>query len=132
MAWYHRLLGIEEKRAITVPWNIDGPLSTTPSATQDVALPLAPVFAAVRCIAVTTSTLPLCAYRGEEDSTRITLPALFRNLSLEGRLIPWLQQMLFSLTLHGNAVGLVTETDGFGFPTDITWIPMNAVRVQDG
>lgn len=132
MTWYRRLLGLPEKRAVTVPWNIDGPLTNTPAATEARAITLAPVFAAVRCIAMETSTLPLCAYRGEDGSTKITMPLLFRRLSAEGRLIGWLQQALYSLVLHGNAVGYIDEWDGLGYPVSITWVPMNKVRVAEG
>lgn len=131
MTWYRRLLGIPEKRTLTVPWNIDGPLNMTPSATQDTALRMSALLAAVRCLTLTTSTLPLKAYRGEEESTPIPLPVLFRTLKANGQLIPWLQQLVFSLVVHGNAYGYVTDWDGFGFPIEITWLPPQKVARRD-
>jgi hypothetical protein len=36
-----------------------------------------------------------------------------------------------SLLLHGNAWGLITGRDGYGYPTGIEWIPPHLVDVQD-
>ena len=37
---------------------------------------------------------------------------------------------LSSLTLQGNAWGLITGKDGYGFPTGIEWIPPEMVIVE--
>jgi HK97 family phage portal protein len=121
-----------EVRAITsVPWNV-GALTTT-GVTQERALTLTPVFAAVRHIVDFGSTLPLKAYRkvGDERQPMASLPRLFADLETFGLKAAWLGQGLSSLAVRGNAVGLKNMTDGFGFPTAITWVSMDRVQVDD-
>ena len=126
-----------EKRAISVPWSV--PFNQVPSVSyaagidQDLALSLAPVFAAVRIIAQTLSTLPIDAYRRAPD-VRLpmpTLPQLFDQLESDGELVPWLHRCLTSLALRGNAFGLIINRDGFGFPTLIEWLNPNVVQPDD-
>jgi HK97 family phage portal protein len=122
----------EEVRAITsVPWNV-GALTAT-GVTQERALTLTPVFAAVRHIVDFGSTLPLKPYRkiGDERQPMASLPRLFADLESAGLLAPWLSQGLLSLAVRGNAVGLKVATDGFGFPTNIVWVSMDRVHVDD-
>ena len=38
--------------------------------------------------------------------------------------------MMTVLLLHGNAWGVVTGRDGYGFPTGIEWIPPEDVAVH--
>ena len=121
-----------EQRSITsLPWNVGGPLMTAVS--QERALALTPVFAAVRHITDFSSTLPLKSYRkdGETRQPMPSLPRLFADLETLGMLIPWLSQGISSLAIRGNAVGLIAATDGFGFPTNVTWISMDRVYVDD-
>ncbi|MGH9460376.1 MAG: phage portal protein [Vicinamibacteria bacterium] len=121
----------EERRALTkVPWNVGASLNAPMS--QSKALSLAPVFAANRHITDFGSTLPLKSYRKLADQ-RIpmdTLPPLFRSLEERAQLVSWLAQAFSSLVLRGNAVGLVTAVDGFGFPTDIVWLHMDRISVD--
>jgi HK97 family phage portal protein len=121
----------EERAIASVPWNVGAPLAT--SVSQDRALHLTPVFAAVRHITDYGSTLPLKSYRkvGEDDRVSITLPKLFADLRTDGRLVPWIGQGLASLAVRGNAVGLKVATDGFGFPTAVVWVSMDRVHVDD-
>lgn len=121
-----------ETRAIdTVPWAQGG--STSDVVTQDRALSLAPVFAANRQIAGTISTLPLDGYRklGDRREPMGSLPLLFALLDQGGELVPWVHRALTSLVLRGNAVGLITSRDGFGFPTRIDWLNPGDVYVDD-
>lgn len=121
-----------EHRSITsVPWNVGGPLASTIS--QERALALTPVFAANRHITDLGSTLPLKGYRrvGETRQPMPNLPRLFADLETDGLLVPWLSQGLSSLVLRGNAVGLKTATDEFGFPTNVVWVSMDRVHVDD-
>ena len=121
-----------EKRDITtVPWNIGGSRYTVMN--QERALSLTPVYAAVRHITDLSSTLPLKAYRkiGEERQPMPTLPKLFADLETAGQLIPWLCQGIGSLVTRGNSVGMIVATDGFGFPTNVVWISMDHVFVDD-
>jgi HK97 family phage portal protein len=51
------------------------------------------------------------------------MPQLFSRLDAPGGpgLVSWLGQSFYGLAL-GNAVGWITETDGFGFPTGVEWL----------
>lgn len=92
--------------------------------TPDTAPHLAPVFAAFRHIVDFGSTLPIDAYRKDGDVRQeITLPPLFAQLDAPGGpgLVSWIGQALYGLAL-GNAVGWINSTDGFGFPTDVSWL----------
>lgn len=134
MGFWRRLFGRKdtEVRAITtLPWNVGGPLQSTVS--QERALALTPVFASVRHITDFGATLPLKPFRkiGEERAPMPSLPRIFGELESHGLLIPWLSQGFSSLALRGNAVGMITATDGFGFPIAVTWLSMDRVRVDD-
>jgi HK97 family phage portal protein len=121
-----------ETRAVTsLPWNVGGPLAGTVS--QERALALTPVFAANRHITDLGSTLPLKPYRktGETRQPMPTLPKLFADLETSGLLVPWLSQAISSVVLRGNAVGMIAATDGFGFPTNVVWLSMDRVFVDD-
>jgi HK97 family phage portal protein len=86
---------------------------------------LAPVFSAIRCIVDFLSTLPLDAYRMNGDTRQeITLPLLFRNQNEPGRpgIGSWIGQAGYGLVTTGNAVGWISETDGFGYPTVVNWL----------
>jgi HK97 family phage portal protein len=112
----------EQRAVTTIPWNVGG--SSQASVTQSQALSLAPMFACNRILASSVSTLPLKAYRklGDTREPMSSLPALFANLQTDGELVPWLHRAVTSLSLRGNAYGLITQRDGFGFPTVINWL----------
>jgi HK97 family phage portal protein len=124
--------GVEERAISSIPWNVGGPLSSG-TVSQDRALHMGPVFAAVRHITDYGSTLPLKSYRriSEDERAAITLPKLFSDLRTDERLVAWLSQALASLVVRGNAVGYKVATDGFGYPTSITWVSMDRVHVDD-
>ena len=129
-----RIFGSVEKRDISAPWlpfNQGG--SPYSAVSQERALHLGPVFAANRHITDFCSTLPLQAFRRVSEGERqpAPMPPLFRDLEMEGRLIPWLCQGMSSLVLRGNAVGLIAGTDGMGFPTLVDWVSMDRVHVSD-
>lgn len=122
-----------ESRALTsVPWSV-GDTLTAPSASQDRALRMGPVFAAVRLIADTVSTLPLKPYRkqGDTRAPMTTLPALFRDLDERGELVTWLKRCVTSLMLRGNAYGLITARDDMGYPTVIQWADPSDIFCDD-
>lgn len=121
-----------EQRSIDdVPWDVGG--QQTDGVSQDRALRMNPVFAALRHITDYGSTLPLKSYRkiGEDERVPITMPKLFADLRTDGRLVSWLGQGLGSLAIRGNAVGFKVATDGFGFPTQVVWLSMDRVQVDD-
>ncbi len=127
--------GGEESRTLTAEnsfsvYDVGGyGVNRVAPVSQDRALTLAPVYAAVDMIAGDISTLPIKAYRRgiDERLPMNTLPQLFERLVSTGRIVPWLHQCMTALLLRGNAFGLITERDGFGFPIAITW--MDPVKV---
>jgi len=122
---------VEARDITSVPWDVGGPLVT--AVTQDRALTLAPVYAAVRFLADQISSLPLQPFRraGSVRDKLDTLPQLFRMLDDDGVLNDWVFTAVSSLALRGNAVGLVTARDGMGFPTVVTWLSMDDIWVDD-
>lgn len=93
----------------------------------ETATHLGPVFSAIRHIVDFVSTLPIKAYREQADGTckeLPSLPQLFQNQNAIG--MPGIEQFvgqaLFGMVVHGNAVGWILNTDGYGFPTDIRWL----------
>jgi HK97 family phage portal protein len=124
-----------EKRAITgLPWITGDPMFAGRHVTQEQALTLVPVYAANRLLGDTIATLPLQAYRKIDLNTRqrmSNLPQLFQALEDDGHLTDWIHQCVTSLTLRGNAYGLVIARDGFGFPTQITWLRPGDVHCDD-
>jgi len=120
-----------EQRSIgSVPWNFGAENSSAVS--QDRALHMIPVMASVRHIVDFGSTLPMDAFRKDGDKrTPMPLPRLFGDLEKDGALVSWLGSGLASLATRGNAVGLKTMTDGFGFPTNIAWVSLDRVHVDD-
>lgn len=126
----------EETRAITsLPWGDYVPFDSGPRMPMgaDDALSLGSVYSAVSLLGSTISTLPLDASRkiGEQRVPMGSLPQLFAQLTTDGRLVPWLHQCVVSLALRGNAYGLVINRDGFGFPTQVTWLDPTEVTVDD-
>lgn len=94
------------------------------TVTADNAPSLGPMFAALRHIVDFGSTLPLDSYRKDGAlRTEIAIPQLFARLDAPGGpgLVSWLGQAFYGLAL-GNAVGWITETDGFGFPVGVEWL----------
>ncbi|HEY3259974.1 MAG TPA: phage portal protein [Pseudonocardiaceae bacterium] len=128
-----RMLGGTEQRAITgLPFNY-APDLTSPAVTQERALTLGPVFAAVRLLADEISTLPIKAYRrvGDDRQPMSNLPQLFTQLEDDGGLTDWLHECVTSLALRGNAYGYVTSRDGMQFPTSIMWLNPGEVDCDD-
>jgi HK97 family phage portal protein len=123
----------EEQRAITgLPFNYASDL-TASTVTQERALTLGPVFAAVRLLADEISTLPVKAYRrvGDDRQPMGNLPQLFSQLEDDGSLTDWLHECVTSLALRGNAYGYVTARDGMQFPTSIMWLNPGDVDCDD-
>lgn len=123
-----------ERRSITsLPWDQGGTLGGG-SLSIDSALALVPVYSAVGLLARTVSCTPLHAYRriSQDERRRMPLPPLFSLLQLEGRLKRWIFEAVESMATCGNAIGLVTERSGLGFPTVVMWLNPNDIHVEDG
>lgn len=87
---------------------------------------LVPVFAALRHITDYVSTLPVDAYWKNIDGTRTPapMPLLLRRVEdqMETGVGAWFGQAAYALATDGNAVGWVSEVDGFGRPTRVFWL----------
>lgn len=97
-------------------------------ASMSSALSVVPVFAAVRLIVDSITTLPMQAFTKSGDArTPRPLPAVF---DLPDR-IEWLQQPLMSMLLRGNAYGLITSTASAGWPQAVSWLNPEKVEVDE-
>lgn len=125
-------VGVAEQRSIdSVPWDQGGPLQRGVSTER--ALALIPFFACVRLLADSVASLPLQAHRrlGETREPMVTQPQLVADPSAVVRPFQWKHQAVVSLATRGNAYGLVTTRDGFGFPTTIEWLHPDEVHVDE-
>lgn len=137
-----------EKRVIGgVPWrpwdnpywkfNIGGPIHPSRAFYgQDRALGLPALYSCTRLLAESLASLPLKIYTsapGTDITKRYTGPSIFDQPSAntDTTLYDWLYQMMTGLLLHGNAWGIISGRDGYGYPTGIEWVPSDMVQVED-
>lgn len=127
-----RRLGVVSKRAITsLPWISGGPRLSDVSPQR--ALALVPLFACVRILADSIASLPLQTFR-KTGATREILtfvPSLLFAPAARDNLFEWLHKCVVSMALRGNAYGLITERDDFGFPTRIEWLNPDEVWIDE-
>jgi HK97 family phage portal protein len=101
---------------------------------SDQAMRHAAVWACVRLIAGTVSTLPVDVVRVRGNSRReVTVPLITAPSALVSP-ITWRDQLMVSLLLRGNAYGLITQRDASGYPLMIELIHPDKVagRVDEG
>lgn len=109
----------------------------------DKALGLPALYACARLLAESVASLPLKIYTrapgngsltpdsNAPTAVRYTGPSIFDQPSVTSNLYDWLYQCMTALVLHGNAWGLITGRDGYGYPTGIDWVPPDMVTVID-
>ncbi len=127
-----RWVGQLATRAITsLPWASGGPAAGQVSTER--AISLIPVFACVRLISEQIASLPLQLYRRNGDSREPVsyVPQLLWAPAAVDSLYVWLQKCILSMALRGNAYGLITQRDTFGFPTAIEWLSPDEVYVDE-
>ncbi|SCD61361.1 phage portal protein, HK97 family [Streptomyces sp. PpalLS-921] len=127
-----RWLGGVSKRAITsLPWGGGG--SGMGSVSPERAVALIPLFACVRILADSIASLPVQTYRRNGGSREILtfVPSLLFEPAARDNLFEWLHKAVVSLALRGNAYGLITARDDFGFPTSIEWLNPDDVWVDE-
>jgi HK97 family phage portal protein len=135
---WRKFLGLPDKkaevRAINFPFNVGPPAYMGgPNATENDALSLWAVFAAVRLLADGVASLPLHIYRDLGDRRqRVRTSSLFDKPAAYGTQYDWIYQCMTSLLLHGNAYGLITSRDGYQFPTTIEWLRPQHVSCVEG
>jgi len=128
-----RRFGTAAKRAITsLPWSHGGPAGPL-AYSEERALALIPLFASVRILASSVASLPIQLYRrnGSYREQVSYIPQLLFKPAVVDDLFQWLQKCVFSLALRGNAYGLITQRDEFGFPTMIEWLNPDDVWVDE-
>lgn len=98
------------------------------------ALALVPVFGAVRTLADDVASLTPVLYKKGSDGIpqRQPTPSLFAQPSIHGSLYEWLFRAVCSMALQGDAIGLITATDFYGFPTMVEWLNPEQVATNDG
>lgn len=101
---------------------------------SDQAMRHAAVWACVRLIAGTVSTLPVDVVRVRGNTRREVSVPLMTSPSALVSPITWRDQLMVSLLLRGNAYGLITQVDGAGYPLSIELVHPDKVtgRVEDG
>jgi HK97 family phage portal protein len=98
--------------------------------TPDQALRLSAVWACVRLLADTISTLPVDVYRKGDPDRQIPTPALLQAPSDAFGTIEWLHAVMSSLALRGNAYGVITgRTGAAGWPAQIELLSPDVVSV---
>jgi HK97 family phage portal protein len=104
------------------------------AATASRALSLVPVFGAARLLADTLASLPLCLYSRNSQGipVRQPTPSLFAQPSIHGTVYDWIFRAVVSMALQGDAIGLITAQDFYGFPTMVEWLNPEQVATQDG
>lgn len=98
------------------------------------ALSVVPVLGAARLLADLVASLTPVLYTTDERGipVRQPTPSLFAQPSIHGTLYDWLFRAVFSMAIQGDAIGLVTTRDYYGFPTMIEWLNPEQVATQDG
>lgn len=99
----------------------------------DQATRLVPVLAATSLLADLVSGLEIWAYRKKDDQ-KVPLnpqPPLLDQPTAFGDMAQWLHRYVVSMSLRGNAYGLITSTDRFGYPTSIEWLHPDWVSVAN-
>jgi HK97 family phage portal protein len=134
MSWWWPFRRREQTRAIAYQdvWGSGGDPTVLRGGSQERALRLGPVYAATRLLADSVASLPLKSYRADgDDRLRVPVPPLFRRPAAVGTRYDWLHRCMTSLTLRGNAYGLIVATGPDGWPSQIEWLHPEDVSIED-
>ncbi|WP_060952401.1 phage portal protein [Streptomyces hygroscopicus] len=134
MSWWWPFRRKEQQRAITYQdvWGSGGDPAVLRGDSQERALRLAPVYAATRLLADSVASLPTKSYRTAGEARRpIPSPPLLVRPAAVGTRFDWLHRAMTSLTLRGNAYGLIVAWDRTGWPSQIEWLHPDDVDVED-
>ncbi len=133
MSWWWPFRRRQQQRAISFQdvWG-SGADQVLRGASQERALRLAPVYAATRLLADSVASLPMKSYLvAGEERLPSPLPELFRQPAAVGTRYNWLHRAMTSLTLRGNAYGLIVARDAMGLPSQIEWLHPDDVTIGD-
>ncbi|MEU0831291.1 phage portal protein [Streptomyces sp. NPDC005969] len=123
----------KERRSISFQdvWGSGGSTGLLTGVGQERALRLAPVYAATRLLSDSVASMPLKSYVGEGAARRpIVSPPIFTRPAAVGTRYDWLHRCMTSLTLRGNAYGLVVSHDVNGWPDQVEWLHPDDVHVE--
>ena len=129
MAWFRRK-GVE-KRAIDYPFNVGPPGFNPVSTDQDQALGLPAFYAGVRLLADSVASSPLQVFRDTQAGRVRVGTSWLDDPSVKGSQFDWVVEAVVSLAVHGNAVGMYTGMDGYGFPTGCEWLNPTHVHLDE-
>lgn len=124
----------KEQRSISFQdvWGSGGNAHLLTGAGQERALRLAPVYSATRLLSDSVAAMPLKSYLGEGAARRpIVSPQIFTRPAAVGTRYDWLHRCMTSLTLRGNAYGLIISHDAAGWPDQVEWLHPDDVHVED-
>lgn len=127
----------EEKRQLSFIegyWPEAGGAGGQQVASISRALALAPVFAAIRTLADDIASLTPVLYTKDSSGIpqRQLTPSLFAQPSIHGSLYDWLFRAVVGMAGYGDAIGLITAKDFYGFPTMVEWLNPEQVATNDG
>lgn len=131
---FKRSRGGEEQRALSEwPWDTGPAPFSARAVSVERALSLVPVFGAARLLADNIAGLtPKLYTAGVKGVPKLQpTPSLFVNPSVHGTMFDWLHRAVTSMALWGDAVGLVTERNYYGFPTMAEWLDPATVAVNE-
>jgi HK97 family phage portal protein len=116
-----------------MPFSVGGPVHPSQQIMgTDRALGLPALYAAVKILADGAASLPMRVYNKSGSSVSLYQgPTLFDNPSAVDTKFDWIFAAMSSVLLHGNAWGLITGKDKYGFPKGIEWLPPERVYVQE-
>jgi HK97 family phage portal protein len=130
--WPFRRTAVQRAISYQDVWGSGGDPAVLRGSSQERALRLGPVYAATRLLADSVASLPLKSYRVDgEDRLRAPVPPLFRRPAAVGTRYDWLHRCMTSLTLRGNAYGLIVAWGPDGWPSQIEWLHPDDVHVED-
>jgi HK97 family phage portal protein len=138
MAWWWPWRKVEERQTYTLEQLLAEearPTAAGEPVTTDSAMRLSTVWACVKLLADSVSTLPLHVYRGEDRDPIPTPPLLQRPSADFDELADWLWAVMASLLLRGNTWGVITGRSGAGLlpaQVDLVHPDRVAVTTEDG
>ena len=110
---------------------IGGVANGSVPVTQDSARRHSAVWACRRLRADLISTMPVDVYRRVGGiQVEVTPPPFLQEPAPGMSLLEWLYSSQDSLDSCGNAVGVITATDGAGKPRYVEWVPMSSVTAK--
>jgi HK97 family phage portal protein len=136
MAWWQPWTWgrVEERQQYTLEQLLaeEGrPTAAGEAVTTDTAMRLSTVWACVKLLADSVSTLPLHVYRGDDRDPIPTPPLLQRPSADFDELSDWLWAVMASLTLRGNCWGVITGRAGPGLlPSQVDLVHPDRVAVS--